>query len=48
MKNVFSALCKDFGISRKTGYKWVNRYKEWDDIEGLKGSDLIRTVQLAC
>ena len=24
----FSELCMMFGISRKTGYKWVNRYME--------------------
>src|SRR5471030_2488614 len=29
----FSDLCKDFQVSRKTGYKWVNRY----DTEGFKG-----------
>jgi len=23
----FSDLCHDFGISRKTGYKWVGRYE---------------------
>jgi putative transposase len=23
----FSDLCCDFGISRKTGYKWVRRYQ---------------------
>lgn len=23
----FSALCREFGISRKTGYKWVARYR---------------------
>lgn len=23
----FSALCKAFGISRKTGYKWLKRYE---------------------
>src|SRR5688572_10744362 len=23
-----AALCRDFGVSRKTGYKWVNRYVE--------------------
>jgi len=23
-----SALCREFGISRKTGYKLLNRYKE--------------------
>lgn len=24
----FSSLCREFGISRKTGYKWLARYKE--------------------
>lgn len=24
----FSQLCRDYGISRKTGYKWVGRYAE--------------------
>ena len=24
----FSALCREFGITRKTGYKWVERYSE--------------------
>jgi transposase-like protein len=24
----FAALCEDAGISRKTGYKWVERYEE--------------------
>ena len=24
----FSALCREFGISRKTGYKWLKREKE--------------------
>lgn len=24
-KKSFSALCRDYGISRKTGYKWINR-----------------------
>ena len=23
----FTDLCRDFGISRKTGYKWVRRYE---------------------
>jgi len=31
----FSDLCKRFRISRTTGYKWLNRYKE-DGPEGLK------------
>ena len=24
----FSALCRAYGITRKTGYKWVKRYEE--------------------
>ena len=24
----FSALCREYGITRKTGYKWVKRYEE--------------------
>lgn len=24
----FSSLCREFGISRKTGYKWLSRYNE--------------------
>ena len=23
-----TALCEDYGISRKTGYKWLGRYRE--------------------
>ncbi|MBD3652328.1 IS481 family transposase [Kangiella sp.] len=30
----FSQLCQSFGISRKTGYKWVRRYQELG-VEGL-------------
>ena len=30
-----SAVCREFGISRKTGYKIFNRYKECG-LEGLK------------
>lgn len=25
--NNFSSLCREFGITRRTGYKWVSRYK---------------------
>ena len=28
----FSQLCREYGITRKTGYKWVER---WSDGEGL-------------
>jgi len=31
----FSELCENFGISRKTGYKWVSRY-EAGGVEALK------------
>ncbi|MDO3380594.1 helix-turn-helix domain-containing protein [Gilvimarinus algae] len=29
----FTQLCRAYGISRKTGYKWVDRYNE----QGIKG-----------
>jgi len=31
----FAALCREFEISRKTGYKWVARFHE-DGLDGLK------------
>lgn len=31
----FSGLCRRYGISRKTGYKWVGRYRA-EGIEGLE------------
>ena len=31
----FSELCDRYGISRKTGYKWVDRYVE-SGVDGLK------------
>jgi transposase InsO family protein len=30
----FSAVCRRFGVSRKTGYKWLERYRE-AGVEGL-------------
>jgi putative transposase len=30
-----AALCRRFGVSRKTGYKWLERYDE-DGVEGLQ------------
>src|SRR5215472_3810881 len=34
-KESFVALCREFQISRKTGYKWLARY-ERDGVEGLR------------
>src|ERR1700689_1863175 len=31
----FADLCRRFGVSRKTGYKWLERYGE-EGVEGLK------------
>ena len=28
----FSSLCREFGITRKTGYKWIARAEETDDL----------------
>lgn len=40
-----SALCREFGISRKTGYKIYNRYKEIG-LDGLKNQTR-RPIRLA-
>ena len=32
----FTELCSRFGISRKTGYKWIKRYEETGSSEALK------------
>lgn len=34
-KGSMSALCREFGVSRKTGYKWLERFGR-EGIEGLK------------
>ena len=28
----FSSLCREFGITRRTGYKWIDRSKETDNL----------------
>ena len=33
-EEAFAAVCRQFGVSRKTGYKWLERYLE-DGFEGL-------------
>lgn len=39
-----SALCRQFGISRKTGYKWMYRYRE-EGLEGLRDRSRARHHQ---
>jgi putative transposase len=34
-EEAFSALCRQFGVSRRTGYKWLERYQE-AGVEGLR------------
>ncbi len=31
----FSALCREFGVSRKTGYKWLRRFEEVGSVSRL-------------
>ena len=31
----FSSLCREFGISRKTGYKWLNRMSKTKNLSDL-------------
>ena len=35
-QNTIAELCRRFGISRKTGYKWINRLRESGAIQSLK------------
>ena len=32
----FSGVCREFGISRPTGYKWLERYRETGSMNGLR------------
>src|SRR5712691_8864721 len=34
-EETFAAICRRFGVSRKTGYKWLDRYRA-EDVEGLR------------
>jgi putative transposase len=34
-EEAFAAVCRRFGVSRKTGYKWLERYRD-GGVEGLK------------
>ena len=40
----FAAVCRSFGISRKTGYKWVERYEE----TGPAGLQLRQPIARTC
>ena len=42
----FSELCARYGVSRKTGYKWVERYRH-EGVEGLPGAEVARRPQSA-
>lgn len=46
LKNEFSvsSLCQRFGISRKTGYKWIERFHK-DGFDGLKDHSRARHTQ---
>ena len=35
-----SSLCREFGISRKTGYKWLNRYAQGQSLDDRSRSPL--------
>jgi transposase len=39
-----ASLCREFGISRKTGYKICERYEEC----GLEGSRIVRGAPSVC
>jgi transposase len=43
-EETFTELCARFGISRKTGYKWVERY----EVQGAAGLDEGRPVARSC
>lgn len=32
----FSGLCRNFGISRTTGYLWLNRFQQSGELSGLR------------
>ncbi len=42
-----SALCRRRGISRKTGYKWLQRYRAAGSLVGLE-EDSRRLTRLTC
>ena len=41
---IFSELCRLYGISRKTGYKWISRYER----HGFQGLDELSRKPHSC
>lgn len=35
-ESTISELCREFGVSRKTGHKWLRRYQEAGSLQGLE------------
>ena len=35
-ESTISDLCREYGVSRKTGHKWLNRYQEVGNLQGLE------------
>ncbi|MCT4708661.1 helix-turn-helix domain-containing protein, partial [Enterobacteriaceae bacterium H11S18] len=42
----FSALCRRFGISRKTGYKWLQRFDPDDPTSPVPASRILTDSRL--
>ncbi len=49
LRDILSAteLCELCGISRKTGYKWIDRYKIWVRVHRLLSSWFVRNIKNA-
>lgn len=43
----FSALCREFGVSRATGYKWLERYRSGGQMSDLSRAPLLRPRKTA-
>lgn len=41
----FSALCRQFGITRRTGYKWLERYRQGETLENQSRAPYFRPRQ---
>lgn len=43
----FSALCRQFGITRRTGYKWLDRYRQGEGLENQSRAPHFRPRQIS-